>query len=78
MFDSGKKEALMEALHELLEMVEGMEMEDYDDENMPIPEKMQKVTVAARDEEGLKEGLSKADELLSKYKSMEGPKAGLE
>ena len=81
MMDSKKKMAMMEALEELLEMVEEMEMSDYESEDMPMPElgermgDMQKVTVASDSPEGLKEGLSKADELLEQYKSMEGKKS---
>lgn len=72
MMKQGKMKARMEALMELLDLMEGMEQEEFEGmDNMPMPESMKKVTVAAPDEEGLKQGLSKADELLEKYKDME-------
>lgn len=72
----GKKDrmrAKMEALMELMDVMEEAEMEDYESmkDEMPLPDSMKKVTVAAQDEEGLKEGLSKAEELLGQYQDME-------
>ena len=68
-----KRKARMEALMEMFDVMEDMEKEEFEGmEGMPMPEKMKKVTVAAPDEEGLKEGLSKADELLEQYKDMSG------
>lgn len=72
MMKQGKMKARMEALMELLDLMEGMEQEEFEGmDGMPMPESMKKVTVAAPDEEGLKQGLSKADELLESYKGME-------
>jgi len=55
---SGKMEGKMCALKELHSLASGMMSDDVD--------KMQKVTVAAKNKKGLKEGLEKAKELLKK------------
>ena len=64
-----KMKAKLQALQDLIDTMEEMEDSDYDSmEESCKPQKLQKVTVAAPDKEGLKKGLSKAEELLSEYK----------
>ena len=58
-----KKKALKESLKELKKMMR-------DDSYEPMQEKLQKVTVMSDSPEGLKEGLSKAEEILEKRKAM--------
>lgn len=58
-----KKSAKMDVLKALKEMASGMMGSDLDE--------MKKVTVAAKDDEGLTEGLEKAKELLDSKKKDE-------
>lgn len=58
-----KKKAKMNALKELHKMASDKMSEDMGD--------LQKVTVAAKDKKGLKAGLEKAEEILSKKKDEE-------
>ena len=55
-----RKQAKMEVLRELMEMA----MSQEGDELMEGLQGMNKVTVAAKDEEGLMEGLDKAEEVV--------------
>lgn len=61
-------ESLMELINEMEEM-EKDEMDELDEDIMPLKKKLKKVTVMAPDEEGLKQGLSKAEKLLKKFKN---------
>jgi len=58
-----KYEAKMKALEELKSMM-------MSEDDMGIPESMQKITIASDSKEGLKEGLSKAEEIMNKRSSM--------
>lgn len=60
------KEAKMELLKELREMASGMMKEDLDGHLAGI----KKVTVASDSEEGLKEGLEKAEDMVEKKSEM--------
>lgn len=61
--DENVKSAKMQAIQELMQVLEGMMGEDIDS--------MRKVTVAAPSEEGLEEGLDKAKEIVSEMPEME-------
>lgn len=58
-----KKSAKMNALKELHKMASDQMSDDMGD--------LQKVTVAAKDKKGLKAGLEKAEEIISKKKDKE-------
>lgn len=66
MRDEMKKKAMKKVLMELMSMMDEMEGEGYGDELSSL----KKVTVAAPDEEGLKKGLSKAEQLLKMREGM--------
>jgi hypothetical protein len=59
--DNPKKQAKLDLLKDLRKMAMGM-ISDGSGEEMPG--ELQKVTVAAKDKEGLKEGLEKAEDLV--------------
>lgn len=57
-----KKDAKTCMLKKLSDEMKGMMREGYDDSD--LGKKLMKVTVAAKDKEGLEEGLSKAEEIM--------------
>lgn len=72
------KSAKMTALKELRKLALDMinqqaesHMKESSEEKVPSLDKMQKVTVAAPDKEGLKKGLEKAEEILEQLPSKE-------
>jgi hypothetical protein len=67
MKDKMKKMAMKKSLMELIDLMDDMEGDSYGDELKG----MKKVTVAAPDEEGLKKGLSKAEQLLKMRSGMD-------
>ena len=62
-----KKMAMKQVLMQLMSMMDEMESEDFGKELGS----MKKVTVAAPTEEGLKKGLSKAEEIMKMREGME-------
>jgi hypothetical protein len=67
MKDDMKKMAMKKSLMQLIDLMDDMEGDSYGDELKG----MKKVTVAAPDEEGLKKGLSKAEQLLKMRSGMD-------
>jgi len=67
MKDEMKKKALKRSLMQLMDLMDEMESEDYGEKLGSL----KKVTVAAPDEEGLKKGLSKAEQLLKMRSGMD-------
>lgn len=61
-----KRKMRMKSLQELKDEMSEEMSEDF----MPYKDSMKKVTVSSTDEEGLEEGLDKAQEILKKRKSM--------
>jgi hypothetical protein len=59
--DNPKKQAKLDLLKDLRKMAMGMISDGAGEE---MPGQMQKVMVAAKDKEGLKEGLEKAEEIV--------------
>lgn len=57
-----KKKAKSDMLKKLSEEMQQMMREGYEDSD--LKDKLMKVTVAAEDEDGLKKGLSKAEEIM--------------
>lgn len=67
MKDNMKKEAIKKSLMQLIDLMDEMESEDYGEKLGSL----KKVTVAAPSEEGLKKGLSKAEQLLKMRSGMD-------
>jgi hypothetical protein len=67
MKDNMKKEAMKKSLMQLIDLMDEMESEDYSEKLGGL----KKVTVAAPSEEGLKKGLSKAEQLLKMRSGMD-------